>query len=284
MLDTIGFRSQADFAAARTKAFFRDILALLTGQPNRLMEFDKVSQKLHIGGPIYRGVHAVSVDRIIGSMQRYQDFDRAFLPAQSHTASRWTRVNRAWYEDLNLPPVLLYKVGEVYFVVDGHHRVSVAREQGADFIDAEVRECQVKVTVTADLQPEDLELLGAQVEFLERTHLDQLRPQTPIQVTILGGYERMLEHIAVHLYFMGLDLQRDISDAEAVEHWHDTVYQRVIDIIRQSDLMKAFPSRTEADFYLWVMDRQHYLIAHSQADWVEPGQAAAEFVAHFKMK
>lgn len=284
MLDPIGFRSQADFAAARTKAFFRDILALLTRQPNRLMEFDKVSQKLHIGGPIYRGVQAVSVDRIIGSMQRYQDFDRAFLPAQSHTASRWTRVNRAWYEEISLPPVLLYKVGDVYFVVDGHHRVSVAREQGADFVDAEVRECHVKVTVTADLQPEDLELLGAQVEFLERTHLDQLRPQTSIQVTILGGYERMLEHIAVHLYFMGLDLQRDISDEEAVEHWHDTVYQPVIDILRQSDLMKAFPSRTEADFYLWAMDRQHYLIAQGQADWVEPGQAAEEFVAYFTGK
>ena len=64
MLDTIGFRSQADFAAACTKAFFRDVLSLLTGQPNRLMEFDKVSHKLHIGGPIYRGVQAVRVDRI----------------------------------------------------------------------------------------------------------------------------------------------------------------------------------------------------------------------------
>ena len=282
MLDTIGIRSQADFKAARTKAFFRDMLSLLTGQPNRLMEFDKISQKLRIGGPIYRGVHTVRVDHIIGSIQRYQDFDRAFLPAQSHTAGRWTRVNRAWYEELNLPPVLLYKVGEVYFVVDGHHRVSVAREQGADFIDAEVRECHVKVAVTADLQPEDIELLGAQVEFLERTHLDQLRPQTSIRVTILGGYERMLEHIAVHLYFMGLDLKRDISDEEAVEHWHNTVYQRVIDIIRQSELIKAFPSRTEADFYLWVMDRQHYLIAQGRNDWVDPGQAAEEFVAHFK--
>ena len=284
MLDVTGFRAQADFAAARTKAFFRDILALLTRQPNRLMEFDQVSKKLHIGGPIYRGVHTVRMDHIIGSIQRYQDFDRAFLPAQSHTASRWTRVNRAWYEDISLPPVLLYKVGEVYFVVDGHHRVFVAREQGADFIDAQVRECHVKVAVTADLQPEDLEFLGAQVEFLERTHLDHLRPQTPIQVTILGGYERMLEHIAVHLYFMGLDLQRDISDAEAVEHWHDTVYQPVIDILRQSDLMKTFPSRTEADFYLWVMDRHHYLITQGKTDWVEPGQAAEEFVAHFTWK
>ncbi len=281
MLDVTGLRSQSDFAAARTKALFRQLLSFLTGQPNRLLTFDEVSGKLHIGGPIYRGVRAVRLDQIIGSVQRYHDFDRAFLPAQSYTASRWIRVNRAWYEDVSLPPVLLYQVGEVYFVVDGHHRVSVAREQGQDFIDAEVRECRVKVPVTPDLQPEDLELLGAQVEFLERTHLDKLRPDARISATILGGYERMLEHIAVHRYFMGLEFKRDTSEAEAVEHWYDRVYLSVVNVIRDSDLMAAFPARTEADFYLWVMDRRHYLVEQGEADLVEPGKAAEEFVAHF---
>jgi hypothetical protein len=106
--------------------------------------------------------------------------------------------------------------------VDGHHRVSVAREQGQEFIDAEVRECQVKVPVTPDLQPEDLELLGGKVEFLERTGLDRLRPGAQIDVTLLGGYERLLEHIAVHRYFMGLDFQRRARE-EAVGHWYDEV-------------------------------------------------------------
>jgi len=281
MLDPAGFRSQADFAAARTKALFRDILFLLTGSPNRLLAFDEVSRKLRIGGPIYRGMRTVRLDQIIGSVQRYHDFDRAFLPAQSHTANRWTRVNRAWYEEVSLPPVLLYQVGEIYFVVDGHHRVSVAREQGAEFIDAEVRECRVKVPVTPDLYPEDLELLGVKVEFLERTNLDQLKPEAQIDVTVLGGYERMLEHIAVHRYFMGLDFQRDISEAEAVSHWYDSVYLPVINVIRNSALLKAFPGRTEADFYLWVMDRRHYLVARGEADLVDPGQTAAEFVLKF---
>ena len=191
MTDANDVLSRADFASARSKAFFRNILAFLTGRQNRLLAYDEVREKLHIGGPIYRGLRTVRLDQIVGSVDRYRDFDRAFLPTQDHTGSRWRRVNRAWYEDVNLPPVLLYKIGEVYFVVDGNHRVSVAREQGQEFIDAEVRECHVKVPVTPDLQPEDLELLGDKVEFIERTNLDRLRPKANIETTILGGYERI---------------------------------------------------------------------------------------------
>ncbi len=278
MTDTTDMRSRADYAAARTKASFRQLLAFLTGRRNDLLSFEQVREKLRIGGPIYRGVQTVRVDHIIGSVNRYKDFDRAFLPRQDFTADRWQRVNRAWYEDVSLPPVLLYKVGEVYFVVDGHHRVSVAREQGQEFIDAEVRECQVKVPVTPDLQPEDLELLGGKVEFLERTGIDRLRPGAQIDVTLLGGYERLLEHIAVHRYFMGLDLQRDVSEEEAVEHWYDEVYLPVVNVIGESGLLEAFSGKTEGDFYLWVMDHRHYLVSQGLADLVDPGQTAEEFV------
>ncbi len=278
MLDTTQMRARADFAAARTKALFRQLLAFLTRERNELLSFDQVAKALRIGGPIYRGVQTVRLDQIVGSVNRYKDFDRAFLPTQAFTASRWTRVNRAWYEDVSLPPILLYKVGEVYFVLDGHHRVSVAREQGQAFIDAEVRECQVKVPVTPDLQPEDLEILGAKVEFLERTGLDRIKPEAQLDATILGGYERLLEHIAVHRYFMGLDLKRDVSEAEAVGHWYDQVYLPTVNVIRESGLLEAFSGKTEADFYLWVMDHRHYLVSHGLAELVDPGQTAEEFV------
>jgi hypothetical protein len=281
MIDSTGLRTQADFRAARTKAFFRQMLALLTGQRNEMLSFDDVSLALRIGGPIYRGVRAVPIANIIGSVNRYKDFDRAFLPTQDFTASRWRRINRAWYEDVSLPPVLLYKVGDAYFVVDGNHRVSVAREMGQEYIDAEVRECAVRVPITPDLQPEDLEVLGEKVEFLERSGLDQVRPEAQLDVTVLGGYDRLLEHIAVHRFFMGLDFQRDIAEAEAVSHWYDTVYLPVVAVIRESGLLAAFPGKTETDFYLWVMDHRHYLVAQGEADLVHPGQVAEEFVEHY---
>lgn len=271
-------RSFADFAAARTKSFFRSVLAWLTGQPNTLMRFEDVREKLRIGGPIYRGMHTVHLDHIVGTVDRYADFDRAFLPTQDFTAFRWRRVNRAWFEDVSLPPIQLYKVGEVYFVVDGNHRVSVARERGQEFIEAEVRECAVKVPVTPDLHPDDLEVLGEQVEFLERSGLDRVVPGVLLRTTVLGGYDRILEHIAVHRFFMGIDWQRDIGDEEAVAHWYHHVYLPIVEVIRHSDILKNFPGRTETDLYLWALDHRHYLVERLQARLDEPARLAEEFV------
>lgn len=273
MLDEIAARVQADFARARSRAFFSDILAFLSGRPRRLLSYDQVKEKLRIGGPIYRGIRTVDIARIVGSVNRYADFDRAFLPMHNRIAGRWQHVDRAFYEDVSLPPVVLYQVGEVYFVVDGHHRVSVARQQGQEFIEAEVRECKVKVSVGPDLRPEDLEILGARVEFLERSSLDRVRPGADIAVSVPDGYSRILEHIAVHRYFMGLDEQRDISEDEAVIHWYDTVYLPVVRVIQEQGILKAFPGKTEADLYIWVMDHQHFL--HEQGKDLSPPEIAA---------
>src|SRR4030042_496738 len=120
------------------------------------------------------------------------EFARASLPVDAPLARRWQNVDSAFYKSIGLPPVLLYKVGEVYFVVDGHHRVSVAREQGQEEIDADVRECSTKVNITPELRPEDLSILGEEVHFLERTRLDQLSPESRVRLTTAGGFDRIL--------------------------------------------------------------------------------------------
>ncbi|OIN92540.1 MAG: hypothetical protein AUJ21_06620 [Anaerolineae bacterium CG1_02_58_13] len=270
--------SRADYSRARAKSFLNRIRAALSGQPTRLLSYDDVREKLRVGGPIYRGVQTIRLDQVAGSLNRYHQFDRAFLPTQDDTASRWQRVDRAFYEDISLPPVVLYKVGQVYFVVDGHHRVSVAREQGQEFIEAEVRECATRVNITPDLKPEDLEILGEKVRFLERTRLDDLRPKAKIRLTIPDGFQRMLEHIAVHRYFMGIDLQRDISEEEAVAHWYDTVYLPIVKVIRSSKILEEFPGKTEGDLYLWALDHQHYLAQQEGQPLQPPRKAAQDFI------
>jgi hypothetical protein len=189
-------------------------------------------------------------------------------------------VNRAFYDEVDLPPVKLYQIGEAYFVVDGNHRVSVARERGVEFIDAEVIECQARVPVKADLDAGDLEILGEYADFLERTQLDQLRPEQTITFTIAGGYEALLEHIAVHRYFMGLEQQRDIPEDEAVMHWYDTVYLPVVQLIREQNILADFPSRTESDLYLWVMDHLRYL-RETIGPKVDAATAALEFTEEY---
>jgi len=274
MSDELTERVRSDFSRARFKAFLNRISAVVSGRPTRLLSYDDVKSALHIGGPIYRGVRTVRVEDIVGSLNRYHQFDRAFLPVEDRIGSRWQSVDRAFYQEISLPPVVLYKVGQVYFVVDGHHRVSVAREQGQEFIEAEVRECATKVNITADLKPEDLVILGEKVHFLERTRLDDLRPEARVRLTIPDGFDRMLQHIAVHRYFMGLDLKRDVSEQEAIVHWYDTVYMPIVKVIRQSKILKEFPGKTEGDLYLWVLDHQSYL-AQQEGQGLQPPEAAA---------
>jgi hypothetical protein len=281
MIDKLATRVKDDFAHARLKAFWNHILSILGRQPTTLLSYDDVKEKLHIGGPIYRGVRTVEVKKIVGSLNRYHQFDRAFLPIDNQNADRWQNIDRAFYQDVNLPPIVLYKVGEVYFVVDGHHRLSVAREKGQLSIDAEIRECSTKVNITPELKIEDLEILSEKVDFLERTELDRIRPKARIKLTIPDGFDRMLEHIAVHRYFMGLDLKRDIPDEEAVGHWYDKVYKPIISNIRRSGILKEFPGKTEGDLYLWVLDRQRYL--HDEGHkLVSPRKAAIDFLEEVK--
>ena len=273
-------RAHQDFIAARHKAFWNKLLSFLGGRPNRLLSWDEVCDELHCRGRIYRGVQPVPVNRIIGSVGRYSDFDRAFLPTQDGTAGRWRSIARAYYDGVGLPPVKLYKVGDAYFVLDGNHRVSVGREQGVEFIDAEVIEAQSRVPVTAHLDADDLEIKGEYARFLERTRLDKLQADQSIEFTIGGGYERLLEHIAVHRYFMGLEQQRFISEDEAVRDWYDSVYMPVVNIIRERDILADFPGRTEADLYLWIMDHQHYL-RERFGPGLETEVAAEHFADHY---
>jgi hypothetical protein len=278
----MGELSQAhqDFIAARQKAFWNKLLSFLSGRPSRLLSWDEVCDELQCRGRIYRGVQSVPLDRIIGSVGRYKDFDRAFMPTQDTTARRWRSIASAYYDGVSLPPVQLYKIGDAYFVLDGHHRVSVAREQGFKSLEAEVTEAESRVPVTAELDADDLEIKGEYARFLERTRLEKLRPDQSIEFSIAGGYERLLEHIALHRHFVGIEQQRTISEDEAVRDWYDSVYTPVVDIIRERDILADFPGRTEADLYLWIMDHQHYL-RERLGPGVETAEAAEHYADHY---
>ncbi|HOA22769.1 MAG TPA: DUF4032 domain-containing protein [Aggregatilineales bacterium] len=268
------------YQRARRKAFLRGVLSALQGHSNELLPYDEVRHKVRAGMPNYRGMTSVPLDKIVGSVNRYRDFDRAFLPTQSETSARWRRIGEAYYSDINLPPVTLYKVGEVYFVVDGNHRVSVARELGREFIDAEVQECRVRVPLTPDMDPDDIEVIGEKANFLETTRLDEARPGMSIELTIPGGYHLLLEHIEYHRYMQSQEWKREFSTEEAAVHWYDKVYLPVVKVIRQSGVLNEFPGRTEGDLYIWIIEHQYFLREHLGPD-VSTEEAARSFTEHF---
>src|ERR671911_2018064 len=119
----------ADFIRARRRAVLRAVAASFRREhtSNRLLSFDDVRRELVADNRLYRGTKVVEVEQIVGSVGRWDEFDRSFLPARASVGPKWKRIDRAFHRTEDLPPVKLYKLEEAYFVVDGHHRVSVAR-------------------------------------------------------------------------------------------------------------------------------------------------------------
>lgn len=133
-------QAEKDFSRARGTALLRWIGAFLRRDfaSNQLLFFKEVKGTLGAVSQVYLGLRVVPLDKIVGSVGRYTDFDRAFLPSKGHLAERWKGIDRMMRRSGKLPPVSLYKVGEAYFVLDGNHRVSVARYHGVGWIDAQV--------------------------------------------------------------------------------------------------------------------------------------------------
>lgn len=269
--------AQNDFYDARRKASIEMVLARLSGKSADLIQYDDIRKRFSILELPNRELREIPLNAIIGSVGRYQDFSRTLLPLKESDRERWSRVRAAVDSLEGLPPIEVYKVGEVYFILDGHHRASIARELGAKEIQAYVREVDIKVPLSPDDQPDDIILKSEYASFLEKTHIDELVPNANVQLTAPGQYERLLEHIQVHRYFMGLDQRRDISFPEAVVHWYEKVYTPVSNLIRQRNLLRDFQGRTEADLYLWLMESRTQL--EKDLGWkVTPATAAREFL------
>jgi hypothetical protein len=247
-----------DFERAFFKGFLRKIITWLTGKSNALLPFDLVKKQLPIKGQHYIGLQQVQVDQIIGSMGRYRDFDRAFLPVQTRTRDRWVNIDKAHYDDVILPPVDLYKMGEVYFVKDGNHRVSVARERGQVYLDAYVTEIDIFVPLTADTDIASLELKRELASFIEQTRLPSLRPSSQIECSLPGEYERLLEHISVHRWYLGEQRNESVPYEDAVVSWYDNIYLPLVGVIRERELLSHFKNRTESDLYLWMIEYLWY--------------------------
>jgi hypothetical protein len=264
------------FERARRRAFRNRLLALLNQRVDRLLSWDEVCHELCLQERVYQGLQSVPLAKIVGSVGRYKDFDRAFMPTKESLAPRWQSIARAYFRDDALPPVKLYKIGSAYFVVDGNHRVSVARERGIESIPAQVTEVQSRVCVTDRLDSDELQIKGEYARFLEQTNLDALRPGQQVEFTIGGGYERLLEQLAYHRHALSLQQNRSVSHEEAVCDWYDHLYFPLVQIVREQRILADFPRRTEADLYLWIMEHRQYL-GELCGPGVEIGQAAEDF-------
>ncbi|MCA9960289.1 MAG: universal stress protein [Anaerolineales bacterium] len=254
-----------DFVQARRQADLQWLTARMTGRSIDLLNYEDVRRALKATTKVERGLQEIELDAIVGSVGRYTDFTRNFLPRSDSMRERWARVRQAATSDEGWPPVQLYKVGDAYFVLDGNHRVSVARTLDMATIQAYVTEVITRIPLSPDVQPDDLIIKARYADFLEQTKLDELRPGADLSVTAPGAYRLLIEHIEVHHYYMGLNQQRPISYAEAVGSWYDHVYMPIILAVRERGILHDFPERTETDLYIWLS--RHRAELQEQYEW-----------------
>ena len=246
-----------DFYRIRRRANLRRFLRQMTRrEDDELVAYEELRKHLTAVESSERRLEDVPLDAIVGSVGRYSDFTSEFMPKNNADRDRWVRVKLAMTGIEGVPPIEVYKLGEAYFVRDGNHRVSVAREMGFTHLQAFVTPVKTNVPFKPGDDPKAVMLAGERRKFLDATQLDRVRPAADLEVSEPGAFERLREHISVHRYFMGIDEDRPVTWSEAVEHWYDTVYQPVLESIRQSGILVQFPGRTEADLYLWLADHR----------------------------
>ncbi|MBE2271575.1 MAG: hypothetical protein IAE80_25300 [Anaerolinea sp.] len=243
------------FQNARFRAFWDEMMGLLRGQPAELLSFDEIRTRLRLREEYYKGLQEVPLDQIVGSVGRYRDFTGSFLPKKNKMQERWSRVYAVASGMMGLPPIELYKVGDVYFVRDGNHRVSVARQMGAKTIQAHVTELPTSICLRPGVSASELDDLTAYAEFLDITRLPYTRPShQSMELSEASRYDDLLGHIYLHGAVMGRKDNRSVPLDEAAADWYDNVYRPAITLIRKYDMMQYMPKRTEADLYLWMVD------------------------------
>jgi hypothetical protein len=223
-----------------------------------LLELDDAERRLRPNGASYLGVRPIPIARIVGTEGRANDFDRDFRPRRADVRARLRRIADAFPAG-DFPPIVATKLGDAYFVVDGHHRVAVARRRGLEWIDAEITERRAAWPLSAAADP--VELLHAEQErlFLERSRLGAARPGVRFRFSRPSGYAELLEHVRLHGYERLVAARRPIPVAELAADWYEHAYLPALEVIRDGGLAEACPEATDADRVLYLHQRHREL-------------------------
>jgi hypothetical protein len=225
-----------------------------SSRPADLLPLGEVARRLHIVGQSYVGVEPIAVERIVGSVDRSVDFDRRFRPRRRGLTRRLERLGERFSEASQraFPAISVYEVGGAYFVIDGHHRVGLARERGMAFLDAEITRLRTSYEIGPDVDVRQLIHTEQRDRFMEESGLERARPDAVIEFSRPTGYAELLELVKAHSFDVARREGRLVSAEEAAGDWYDNVYQPVIEAARRVDLQGRHSHKTDTDIFLWV--------------------------------
>jgi hypothetical protein len=223
-----------------------------------LLPLGEVSRRLRQFAQRYVGIRPIPIAKIVGTVDRVGDFDRRFLPRRPEIRDRWKRVEAAFPAG-DFPPITVYEVDGSYFLVDGHHRVAIAKQLGMDTIDAEVTSLKTRFPLPPDADIGRIIHTEQERTFLEESGLERARPEARIELTRPQGYLELLDDVHVHGYFLMKERGEPVPDEEIAADWYDWVYLPVVEAARGAGLFELFPAATKGDLDLWLQERRRAL-------------------------
>jgi hypothetical protein len=247
------------FGRARRQEAYRRLSQVAGRREQRpLLSLDEVSKRLGAIEQTYVGIRPIPVDAIVGTVSRVDDFDRDFLPKRSKIQERWQQVEESW-PDGDFPPIVVYEIDDRYFVVDGHHRVAIAKQRGIEMIDAEITQLRSRTPLPPDVDIGSIIMAEQQRRFMEESGLGHARPGERIEFSRPQGYIELLEHIKIHGFHLMMERGEVLSVEDIAADWYDRVYEPTVEAIDREGLRSMWPKATDADLFLWVGQRRREL-------------------------
>ncbi len=259
--------AQDDFLRVRRRRMFAQLSALLRLEPGDvdvMLSFDEVVDALGRVGERDLGTQSVPIETIAGTVDRRKEFDREFRPTSSRARARFERIAEAARRGVSMPPIDVYRIGELHFVRDGHHRVAVARAQGRDTIDAHVVEVITNVAVDSSITLADLPLKSHERVFHERVPLP---PDARAQIALTDPvqYGTLAEGVEAWGFRVSQHDERFMDRPHTALRWFHEEYLPVLAILRGAELIGR--RETETDAYLRLSgERYRIMRTHEWSD------------------
>jgi hypothetical protein len=251
--------AEHDFLRARRRQVLSRLAKWLRHEPddvNIMLPFNEVVEALGYQGERRLGLRVIRLDSIVGSVDRGRDFDRRFRPTSGRVRERWERLALAARRGEEIPPIEVYRIGELHFIIDGHHRVSVAHSQGLPTIEAYVTEIRTKLDPSGIRYRGDLIVKDYRRLFLERVPLTG-QARASVIVSDPWDYAKLGEHVEAWGFRLMQDEGKFLDRQTMAQRWYDDEYVPVVEMLNQADMIG---DRTDAEAYLWVAGERYRLI------------------------
>jgi hypothetical protein len=257
--------AQYDFSRARRQRALARMSARLrrADDVNQILPFEEVVQALGRIGERRLGEQLIPLDSIVGTVDRSREFDRAFRPTSPRVRERWQRINLAQRKGQAMPPIDVYRIGELHFVKDGHHRVSVARAFGHRDISAYVTEVLTQLGADREIRLRDLPLKSHQRLFYERVPLPP-EQRARIHLSDEWRYAALAEAVEAWGFRVSQARREWLSRAEVAEAWFRDEYEPVVEMLREAQLIPKGVTDTEA--YMKVAHLRYLILRTHEWD------------------